>query len=210
MAFDYRKEYKEFYLPKSKPEIVQVPAMNFVALRGTGNPNDEDGEYHRAIGILYAITFTFKMSYMGTHKIDGFFKYVLPPLEGFWWQDGIDGVDYSSKSTFHWISMIRLPEFVTKEEFLWAVDEVTRKKKMDCSLAEFLTVEEGLSVQIMHVGAFDDEPASVEKMDAYIKENGYVNDFQENRLHHEIYLSDPRKTPLERCKTVIRHPIKAV
>ena len=208
MAFDYKKEYKEFYLPQSKPEIITVPPMNYIAVRGEGNPNEEEGEYSRAVGILYAIAFTIKMSYKGTHKIDGYFEYVVPPLEGFWWQDNVHGVDYSRKEAFRWISVMRLPEFVTKEHFDWAVEEASKKKKMDCSKAEFLTMDEGLCVQVMHIGAFDNEPETVKRMDEYIEQIGYENDFSADRLHHEIYLSDPRKTEIDKCKTVIRHPIK--
>lgn len=208
MSFDYKKEYKEFYLPKNKPEIITVPAMNYIAVRGVGNPNEEEGAYSKAVGILYAIAYTIKMSYKSTHIIKGFFQYVVPPLEGFWWQDGIEGVDYTRKEEFHWISVIRLPEFVTKEDFAWAVKEATKKKKMDCSIAEFLTIEEGLCVQIMHIGAFDHEPDTVKKMDEYIEACGYTNDITDSRLHHEIYILEPRKTELEKCKTVIRHPIK--
>ena len=208
MAFDFQKEYKEFYMPKNKPEIVTVPKMNYIAVRGKGDPNEKDGAYQKAIGVLYAVAYTIKMSYKGLHKIEGFFEYVVPPLEGFWWQDGVDGIDYSDKNSFNWISVIRLPDFVTEDEFKWAVGEASAKKKMDCSTAEFFTVEEGLCVQIMHHGAFDDEPATVALMNEYIKENGYENDFTDARLHHEIYLSDARKTPPEKWKTVIRHPIK--
>ena len=208
MAFDFKKEYKEFYLPKGKPEIVTVPAANYIAVRGKGDPNGEGGEYKNAIGVLYAIAYTIKMSKMGDHRIEGYFDYVVPPLEGFWWQEGIDGVDYSDKSTFQWISMIRLPDFVTEEEFAWAVGEAERKKKLDCSKAEFLTIDEGLCVQIMHLGAYDDEPATVAVMDAYLAENGYENDFSDSRRHHEIYLSDARKVAPEKWKTVIRHPIR--
>ena len=208
MAFDYKKEYKEFYLPKSKPEIVDVPPMNFIAVRGKGNPNEEDGEYKQAVGLLYAIAYTIKMSYKGDRKIDGYFEYVVPPLEGFWWQDGIDGIDYSDKSTFNWISVIRLPDFVSIRDFEWAKTEVERKKKLDCKKAEYLTVHEGLCVQIMHIGPFENEPETVAVMDSYIKENGYENDFSDERLHHEIYLSDPRKANPEKLKTVIRHPVR--
>lgn len=208
MAFDFKKEYKEFYLPKSKPEIVDVPPMNFIAVRGKGNPNEEDGEYKQAVGLLYAIAYTIKMSYKGDRKIDGYFEYVVPPLEGFWWQDGIDGIDYSDKSTFNWISVIRLPDFVSIRDFEWAKTEVERKKKLDCKKAEYLTVHEGLCVQIMHIGPFDNEPETVAVMDSYIKENGYENDFSDERLHHEIYLSDPRKANPEKLKTVIRHPVR--
>lgn len=208
MAFDFKKEYKEFYLPKSKPEIITVPKANYIAVRGKGNPNEEGGTYQQAVGILYAVAYTLKMSYKTDYKIDGFFEYVVPPLEGFWWQDGIDGVDYSDKSSFNWISVIRLPDFITQEDFNWAVETASKKKKIDCSSAEFLTINEGLCVQIMHMGSYDDEAASVKLMDDYLKEKGYTNDINQSRLHHEIYLSDPRKAEPEKWKTVIRHPIK--
>ena len=208
MAFDFKKEYKAFYSPKNKPEIVTVPAANYIAVRGKGNPNEEGGAYQQAVSVLYAIAYTLKMSYKSEHKIEGFFEYVVPPLEGFWWQDGVDGIDYADKSTFNWISVIRLPNFVTRQDFDWAVETATKKKKLDCSFAEFLTVEEGLCVQIMHIGPFDDEPATVALMDAYLEQNGYCNDLSEARLHHEIYMSDARKVPPEKWKTVIRHPIK--
>lgn len=210
MPFDFKKEYKEFYLPKSVPEIVDVPCMNYVAVRGTGDPNEAGGAYQQAIGVLYAVSYTIKMSYKGDHRIEGFFEYVVPPLEGFWRQDGVEGVDYANKSAFHWISVIRLPDFVTKADFEWAKKEAERKKKIDCSPAEFLTVKEGLCVQIMHIGSYDSEPESIALMDRYLAENGYQNDLSESRLHHEIYLSDPRKTAPEKRKTVIRHPVKRV
>ena len=208
MPFDFKKEYKEFYLPKNKPQIVNVPKANYIAIRGQGNPNEEGGAYQRAISVLYAVAYTLKMSYKTDYKIDGFFEYVVPPLEGFWWQDGICGVDYSNKATFNWISVIRLPDFITKKDFDWAVKTASEKKKVDCSKAEFLTVEEGLCVQIMHISSFDDEPATVTLMDKYLEENGYEKDFSDTRLHHEIYLSDPRKSTPDKQKTVIRHPIK--
>lgn len=208
MAFDFKKEYKEFYLPTNKPQIVTVPSANYIAVRGTGNPNDEGGAYQQAVGILYAIAFTIKMSYKSEYKIPGYFEYVVPPLEGFWWQEGVDGIDYTDKSTFHWISVIRLPEFVTKEVFDWAVKSAEKKKKMDCSKAEFLTIEEGLCVQIMHIGPFDDEPKTVSIMNDYIKENGYETDITDKRLHHEIYMSDARRVAPEKWRTVIRHPIR--
>ena len=208
MAFDFKKEYKEFYMPKNKPEIVTVPKANYIAVRGKGNPNEIDGAYQKAISILYAVAYTLKMSYKTEHKIEGFFEYVVPPLEGFWWQDNVDGIDYADKAAFNWISAIRLPEFVTQKDFEWAVETASEKKKLDCSSAEFLTVDEGLCVQIMHIGAFDDEPQTVVLMDEYIAQNGYENDITESRLHHEIYLSDARKVAPEKWKTVIRHPIK--
>ena len=208
MAFDFKKEYKEFYMPKSKPEIVTVPKANYIAVRGKGDPNDEGGVYQQAVGILYAVAYTLKMGYKTDYRIEGFFDYVVPPLEGFWWQDGVGGIDYSDKSTFNWISVIRLPDFVTQKDFDWATGEAEKKKHLDCSKAEFLTIDEGLCVQIMHIGPFDDEPATVSMMNAYLLENGYENDFSGSRLHHEIYLSDARKVAPEKWKTVIRHPIK--
>lgn len=207
MAFDYKKEYKEFYLPGKKPQIVKVPKMNYIAVRGKGDPNEEGGDYKQSIGLLYGIAFTIKMSKKGNHEIQGYFDYVVPPLEGFWKQEGVKGVDYSRKEEFQWISVIRLPDFVQKEDVEWAVAEAGRKKKQDFSKVEFLTVEEGLCVQCMHVGPFDDEPATVEIMDRFIQENGYMKDFSDNRMHHEIYLSDARRVPAERLRTVIRHPV---
>jgi len=208
MAFDYKKEYKEFYMPKNKPEIVDVPEMNFIAVRGKGNPNEEGGAYKAAIGLLYGIAFTIKMSKKGSHEIQGYFDYVVPPLEGFWWQENIKGIDYTRKEDFCWISVIRLPDFVTEEDFRWAVQEAQQKKKQDFSQVEFLTIREGLCVQCMHIGTYDAEPATVALMDAFLLEHGYVNDFSAQRLHHEIYLSDARRVTPEKLKTVIRHPVK--
>lgn len=208
MAFDFKKEYKEFYLPKNSPEIVNVPTANYIAVRGSGDPNEEGGAYQRAIGVLYAIAYTIKMSYKTNYKINGFFQYVVPPLEGFWWRDNAACADYTDKSAFKWISVIRLPDFVSEEDFDWAVATATEKKKLDCSSAEYLTVEEGLCVQIMHSGPFDDEPASIALMDAYLEQAGYINDMGKDRLHHEIYMSDARKVPPQKWKTVIRHPIR--
>ena len=208
MAFDFKKEYKEFYLPKNKPEIVNVPKANYIAVRGNGDPNEEGGAYKKAIEVLYAVAYTLKMSYKTDHKIEGFFPYVVPPLEGFWQQGNGDGFDYAHKDDLEWISVIRLPDFITKEDLDWAVKTASEKKKTDCSTAEFLTIDEGLCVQIMHNGSYDSEPETVALMDEYLKENGYVNDISDKRRHHEIYLSDPRKTPPEKWKTVIRHPIR--
>ena len=210
MAFDFKKEYKEFYMPKNKPEVVSVPKANYIAVRGKGDPNEEDGAYQQAISVLYAVAYTLKMSYKTDHKIEGFFEYVVPPLEGFWWQDGREETDYTDKGSFQWISVIRLPDFVTQEDFKWAAETASKKKKIDCTSAEFLTIEEGLCVQIMHLGPFDEEAASVALMDAYIHKCGYANDLTETRRHHEIYLSDARKVAPEKWKTVIRHPIKKV
>ena len=208
MPFDFKKEYKELYMPKGKPEIVTVPAMNYIAVRGCGNPNEEGGDYKKSIELLYGIAYTIKMSKKGDHKIVGYFDYVVPPLEGFWWQEGVDGIDYSHKENFRWISVIRLPDFVTRSDFEWATEEATRKKKMDFSKVEFLTVEEGLCVQCMHTGSYDDEPATVSMMHEFIESQGYALDITDKRLHHEIYLSDPRKVAPEKLKTVIRLPIR--
>ena len=210
MAFDFKKENKELYMPKNKPEIINVPKANYIAVRGKGNPNEEDGAYQQAISVLYAVAYTLKMSYKSDYKIEGFYDYVVPPLEGFWWQDGIDGVNYNDKVSFNWVSVIRLPDFVTKENFDWAVETATSKKKLDCSSVKYITIEEGLCVQMMHLGSFDDEPATVALMDEYLEQNGYVNDLNDNRRHHEIYLSDARKLAPEKWKTVIRHPIKKI
>ena len=208
MSFDYKKEYKEFYMPPKNPGIVEVPPMNYIAVRGKGDPNEENGEYKESIGLLYGIAFTIKMSYKGDHKIDGYFEYVVPPLEGFWWQDGVDGIDYAHKENFSFISLVRLPDFVTKADFDWAVSEATKKKKTDFSKVEFLTYNEGLCVQCMHIGSYDEEPATIALMDEYMKGNGYELDITGTRYHHEIYLSDARKVAPEKLKTVIRHPIK--
>lgn len=211
MPFDYKKGYKEFYLPKNKPSIVEVPQMNYLAVRGQGDPNAENGEYKQSIDLLYAIAFTIKMSKLGDHQIAGYFDYVVPPLEGLWWQDGsTTGIDYSNKSALHFISIIRLPDFVTKADFDWAIAEATRKKKQDFSKVEFFSYDEGVCVQCMHLGSYDSEPATVQLMHDYMTENGYELDVQNPRYHHEIYLSDPRKCSIDKLKTVIRHPIKKI
>lgn len=208
MAFDFKKEYKEFYLPKAKPELVTVPPMNYIALRGKGDPNEENGAYKQAISLLYGVAYTIKMSKKGDHRIEGYFDFVVPPLEGFWQQEGTATIDYAHKENFEWVSVIRLPDFVTKADFDWAVREATIKKKQDFSAVEFLTIEEGLCVQCMHTGPYDNEPETVAAMDTFLAENGYATDITDTRWHHEIYLSDVRKTAPEKLKTVIRHPIK--
>jgi hypothetical protein len=208
VAFDFKKEYKEFYMPKNSPGIVMVPSMNYIAVRGTGDPNQEDGEYKQAIGLLYGIAFTIKMSRKGDHRIEGYFDYVVPPLEGFWYMEGMNGIDYAHKENFHWISVIRLPDFVSEDDLRWAVNEATQKKKLDFSKVEFLTVEEGLCVQCMHIGPYDDEPATVAMMHEFMEKKGYELDISDKRLHHEIYLSDARKVAPDKLKTVIRHPIR--
>lgn len=208
MAFDYKKEYKAFYLPKNKPEIIDIPTMQFVAVRGKGDPNAEEGEYKAALSMLYGIAYTIKMSKMGDHRIDGYFDFVVPPLEGFWWQDGLSDIDYAHKETFSWISLIRLPDYVSQTDFDWAVSEATEKKKADFSKAALFTYHEGLCVQCMHMGSYDDEPATTALMQQYADQNGYAIDISPTRYHHEIYLNDARKCAPERLKTVIRHPVK--
>lgn len=208
MAFDFKKEYKEFYMPKAKPMIVEIPRMNYIAVRGTGNPNQEDSQYKQSIELLYGVAYTLKMSHKTSHKIEGFFEYVVPPLEGLWWQEDTVGLDYSRKDDMHFISMIRLPDFVTEDDFEWALREAANKKKRDFSKVEFFTYHEGLCVHCMHLGSYDDEPATIEAMESYAVSSGHQVDINESRLHHEIYLSDPRKCAPDRLKTVVRHPIR--
>ncbi len=210
MAFDYKKEYKEFYMPKKNPSIITIPKVNYLAVRGKGDPNEEGGQYKESIELLYGVAYTIKMSNKGNYRISGYFEYVVPPLEGFWWQDKIKGVDYTKKEAFKFISILRLPDFVTKEDFNWAIQEVSKKKKKDFSKVEFLTYDEGVCVQCMHIGSYDNEPITVKLMEDYAKNNGYKIDISGTRHHHEIYLSDPRKCNIDSLKTVIRHPIKEI
>lgn len=202
MPFDFKKEFKSLYQPKTAPEIITVPPITYAAVRGAGDPNEEGGAYKSAVGVLYGILYTIKMSKRGDHAVDGYFDFVVPPLEGFW-----ESAEYAHKERFRWLSVLRLPDFVTKEVFEWARAEAARKKKIDCSLAEMLTVGEGLCVQCMHIGSYNNEPQTVAQMDAFLAENGYANDFTAGRLHHEIYISDPNKCAVEKRKTIIRHPI---
>lgn len=208
MAFDYKKEYKEFYLPAEKPCFVDVPEMNFIAVHGQGDPNAPDGGYKAAVGLLYGIAFTIKMSYKGSRRIDGYFPYVVPPLEGLWRQDAGGEIDFTHKERFRWTSMIRLPEFVTRNDFQWAVGEAAAKKRLDFSQVEYFTYHEGFCVQCMHVGSYDSEPAAIQRMEAFLAEQGYAADLSETRAHHEIYLGDPRRTAPEKLRTVIRHPVR--
>ncbi len=208
MAFDFKKEYREFYMPDNKPGAVLVPPVNYLAVRGQGNPNEEDGEYKQAVGQLYGTAYTIKMSKKGSRRIEGYFDYVVPPLEGFWRQEGVQGIDYAHKEDFRWISVIRLPDFVTEDDFAWALKEAEAKKKTDFSKVEFWRYDEGLCVQCMHTGPYDDEPETVRLMEEFMEQEGYVLDITDQRMHHEIYLSDPRKTSPEKLKTVIRHPVR--
>lgn len=210
MAYDFKKECKEFYLPPQKPMLVNIPEMKYIAVRGTGDPNEENGAYKTAVGLLYAIAYTIKMSHKSDYRMEGYFDYVVPPLEGLWWQDGVTGADYANKSTFHWISMIRLPDFVTQEDFAWAIETATKKKKQDFSKVEYFIYDEGLCVQCMHIGSYDSEPATVQLMEQFARAGGFEMNITPQRLHHEIYLSDPRKGDSAKMKTVIRHPVQKV
>ena len=208
MPYDFKKEQKELYQPKTAPALVHVPKMNYLAVRGKGDPNDPDGEYARSIPLLYGVTYTLKMSPRAGHVIDGFFDYTVPPLEGFWWQPGLAGVDYANKAGFHFLSLLRLPDFVTRADFDWAVESATAKKKMDLSPVEFFPYDEGLCVQCMHLGPYDAEPQTAAKMHDFMRRQGYALDITDTRCHHEIYLSDPRKCDPARLKTVLRHPVR--
>lgn len=210
MPYDFKKSQKELYQPKAQPTLITAPKINYLAVRGKGDPNEEDGDYQIALGLLYSVAYTLKMSYKGEHQIPGFFEYVVPPLEGLWWQDNTSEIDYKHKENFNFISLLRLPDFVTKADFDWAITEATKKKKQDFSRVEFFTLDEGLCVQCLHLGSYDDEPATITKIHEFLRENGYVLNISESRRHHEIYLSDPRKTAPEKLKTVIRLPIKQV
>lgn len=210
MPFDFKKEQKNFYLPKTQPEIVRIPPMQYLAVRGKGNPNEEGGCYQKAVSLLYAVSYTLKMSEKTGYRMEGFFAYVVPPLEGFWWREETAGTGAlaGNKDTFCWISVIRVPDFVQEKDLQWAISEVKRKKGLDASHVELLSMEEGLCVQAMHVGSYDDEPETVEKMNRFLAENGYVNDITAERLHHEIYLSDPNRVEVSKRKTVLRHPVR--
>lgn len=208
MAFDFKKAYKDLYLPETVPSVLTVPPMRFIAVRGQGDPNEPEGAYQRALNLLYGVAYTLKMSYKTDYRIDGFFEYAVPPLEGFWYQPGTEGVDYGRKGDFCWLSVIRLPDFVRERDFRWALETAERKKKLDFSPVQLLAVDEGLCVQCMHVGPYDEEPATVERMHRFCAEQGYAPDFSQERLHHEIYLGDPRRGDPAKLKTVIRHPIR--
>ena len=208
MPYDFKKEQKELYQPKTAPALVHVPKMNYLAVRGKGDPNDPDGEYARSIPLLYGVAYTLKMSPRAGHVIDGFFDYTVPPLEGFWWQPGLAGVDYANKAGFHFLSLLRLPDFVTRADFDWAVESATAKKKMDLSPVEFFPYDEGLCVQCLHLGPYDAEPQTAAKMHDFMRRQGYALDITDTRYHHEIYLSEPRKCDPARLKTVLRHPVR--
>ena len=209
MAFDFKKEFKRFYKTSKNPEIIEIPKMNFIAVRGKGNPNEKDGEYQKAVEMLYGVAYTLKMSYKTQYKIEGFFEYVVPPLEGLWWQENVENKNYLlNKELFNWISLIRVPDFIKKEDVEWAINCATEKKKKDFSKVEFFSYNEGLCVQCMHIGSYNDEPKTIQRMNEFVQESGYSIDLTDKRHHHEIYLSDPRKADMNKMKTVIRQPIK--
>mgnify|MGYP000930637935 FL=1 len=209
MVFDFKKEFKRFYKPSENPEIIEIPKMNFIAVRGKGNPNEKEGEYHKAVEMLYGVAYTLKMSYKTQYKIEGFFEYVVPPLEGLWWQENVKHENYLlNKELFNWISLIRVPDFIKKEDVEWAIKCATEKKKKDFSKVEFFSYNEGLCVQCMHIGSYNEEPETIQRMNEFAQNNGYNIELTEKRYHHEIYLSDPRKTDINKLKTVIRQPVK--
>lgn len=215
-VFDYKKAYKDLYMPKQKPVLIDVPAMNFIMVDGEGDPNDSP-QYQEAMEILYGLSFTIKMSKMGGRQPVGYFEYVVPPLEGLWWLAGdkFDNTKPVEKSEFLWTSMIRQPEFVNQDVFAWAFETLKKKKPhLDLAKARLETFTEGLCVQMMHIGPYDAEPATIARMEQFAQDNGYFNAISDIlpggqvRRHHEIYLGDPRKTAPEKMKTVIRHPVK--
>lgn len=202
--FDFKKEFKDLYNPK-KPMTIEVLEMTFIMVNGSGDPNCE--EYKKTVELLYGLAYTIKMSYKGDKKIEGFFEYVVPPLEGLWWYEEGE-FDFHKRDNWLWTSMIRQPEFVTDEVFQWAVDSLKKKKpELDTSKARLEKFTEGLCVQTMHIGPYSDEPKTVEMMQNFMKENNLKDDTSNIRKHHEIYLSDPRKALSSKMKTVLRHPV---
>ena len=182
--------------------------MQYLAVQGQGDPNQEGGEYKQDLQLLYSLAYTIKMSKKGSHQIKDYFDFVVPPLEGFWWQDGVEGIDYAHKEKFNFISCIRMPDFVTDDVLTWTKKEAAVKKGLDFSPVKLLTLTEGKCVQIMHHGSYDDEPATIDKMHQFITENNLKLDFSDKRRHHEIYLSNPQRTKVENLKTIIRLPVK--
>nr|WP_319473769.1 GyrI-like domain-containing protein [uncultured Sphaerochaeta sp.] len=209
MAYDFKKEYREFYLPKQSPSLITIPDLQFIAAEGDGDPNEEGGVYQQVVQQLYTVAYTLKMSYKSTYKIEGFFEYVVPPLEGLWFQKGTSqGFDITRKDLLSFISIIRIPDFIQEEDVDWAKEEAFRKKGIDCSRVLYRTYTEGLCVQALHIGSYDSEQTTIDSMHAFALQEGYVPDFSSTRLHHEIYLSDPRKGSVDTLKTVVRHPVR--
>ena len=210
MAIDFKKTNKELYQPKTTPSVIDVPEMVFIAVDGKGDPNTSE-EYRAALELLYGLSYSIKMSKMGGTQPEGYFDYVVPHLEGLWWGESgyFDGMNILDKNKLYWTSMIRQPDFVTNEVFDTAkVTLIKKKPDLDVAIARLVKITEGLCVQVMHIGSYDDKPATIAEMERFAVENGYAIDINDNRKHHEIYLSDPRKTAPEKLKTVIRHPIK--
>ena len=202
---DFKKEYKDLYLPKTKPMLIDVPPMEFIMVDGAGDPAGE--QYQQAIGTLYALAYAIKMSKMSGNQPPGYHEYVVPPLEGLWWISG-GAFSFEQRENWLWTAMIRQPDFVTPGVFAWAVEECRRKKpELDFSTARFESFTEGLCVQIMHTGPYSDEPRSVAMLKDFMKQNNLVDQTGSDRKHHEIYLSDPRKTAPEKLRTVLRHPV---
>ncbi len=213
---DLRKKYPELYAPKTSPCIIDIPAMKFIKVDGKGNPNTPGGEYQKAVELLYALCYTIKMGLKSAKATpSGYMDYSVPPLEGLWWLGDLKDMDITKKDNYHWCSMIRQPDFITEDIFHAAKESVRKKKPgLVVDLARFESFQEGLCVQIMHHGAYHEEPVSVEKMDAYIQAQGYVTDFGSLtpeghvRTHHEIYLTQPNPTNPGKMRTILRHPVR--
>ncbi len=210
---DYKKLYKELYAPGTSPSLIEVPSMKFLMVEGHGNPNDHDGEYKKAVELLYSISYTIKMSCKGS-KQPGIYDYVVPPLEGLWWMGDDNDYDFSKKDHYCWVSMIRQPDFISEAMFAEALQTVAKKKSsLDVSKAKLESFREGLCVQCMHIGPYDEEPATVAKIDAYISQSGKKNAIStlssDGKMlrHHEIYLSNPLTTKPASMKTILRHPV---
>lgn len=204
---DFKKRDKVLYQAKKEPTLLEVPALVYIMVDGTGDPNVEDGAYQQALGLLYGLSYTIKMSKNSAWCPEGYYDFVVPPLEGLWDQGGRQGMDYAHKEQLSWTAFIRQPEFVTEAVFDQACAEVRRKKGLDPAKARLVTWQEGLCVQCLHVGSYDDEPTTMERLYEFVREQGLALDYG-TRRHHELYLSDPRKTAPEKCKTLLRLPVK--
>lgn len=203
-VFDFKKEYKDLYLPKQKPMRIHVPKMSFLAVDGEGDPNGD--AYQNAVSALYSISYTIKMSKMGQSRPAGYFDYVVPPLEGLWWTPG--PFELFERADWLWSAMIRQPEFVNSETLAWAKEQSAKKKPdIDTSVVTLTELTEGDCVQMMHIGPFATEPETLAAMHAYMEAQGLRDDVGSVRKHHEIYLNDPRKTAPDKLKTVLRHPV---
>lgn len=209
-AFDFKKEYKAIYQPKQIPSILEIGEMTYMMVDGKGNPNTSEA-YQEAIELLYGIAYGIKMSKKQEVQPKGYFDFVVPPLEGFWdiEPSAFDGEYILDKNKLTWTSMIRVPDFVTQEVFEEQKQKILKKKPhLSPEKIYRKVIAEGLCVQILHVGSYDDEARSIKKIDEFAEDQGYAMDITETRRHHEIYLSDYRKTEASKLKTIIRHPIK--